>query len=98
MSLCMSSARHAVVRSVSFTGFGNRPDLTPSSHDVRLIGINAGIFRFLSPMIWYSLRYPVSGIVIVSVMHSSFLHLSVGGWILLTTGVPKQMKGLGGKG
>src|SRR4051812_20867539 len=35
----MSSARHAVHRADSFTGFGNRPDLTPSHQQVLPSGI-----------------------------------------------------------
>src|ERR1051325_2448330 len=39
ISFPMSSARHAVQRAVSFTGFGNRPDRTPSHQHVFPRGI-----------------------------------------------------------
>ncbi len=44
----ISSTRHAVVRSLSFIGFGYFPDLTPLSHVVRPTGISAGIGGFAS--------------------------------------------------
>jgi hypothetical protein len=39
MSCRISSTRHAVVRGPSLTGFGKRPDLTPSHHVERPTGM-----------------------------------------------------------
>jgi hypothetical protein len=51
----MSSAFHAVQRSESFTGFGNRPDFTPAHQQVLPSGMTVKICE--------SRTKPVSGIV-----------------------------------
>jgi hypothetical protein len=51
----MSSARQAVHRVESFTGFGNRPDLTPSHQQDLPTGITVRTFR--------NRMNPISGIV-----------------------------------
>ncbi len=57
----MSSTFQAVVRSPSFTGLGYLPDLTPFRNEVRPMGINAGIFLSLLPVICQILKKPISG-------------------------------------
>src|SRR5204863_460167 len=42
MRLRISSTRHAVMRGPSLTGFGNRPDLTPSHQQLFLTGMIGG--------------------------------------------------------
>ncbi len=58
----MSSALHAVVRSPSFTGLGNLPDLTPAHQVERLTGIIGGLLSL--PKICGRRKKPVSGIVL----------------------------------
>ena len=57
MKARMSSTRQAVVRSDSFTGFGNRPDFTPAHHVDFEIGMIVG-------MICDNRTKPVSGRVL----------------------------------
>lgn len=58
----MSSHLQAVVRGPSFTGFGNRPVLTPCHHEDFFTGMIAviGGFALGLPMICESRKKPVS--------------------------------------
>lgn len=78
----MSSAFHATVRGPSRTGLGYFPDLTPSSQDVRLTGIIAGIggLAFGFPIICRSRIRPVSGSALVAIVAPC--------WALLNNGFP----------
>ncbi len=65
----MSSTRHAVHLSPSFTGAGNRPDLTPLQKVERETGMMAGIggFAFLSPIMVRIFKNPVCGNVFIGI-------------------------------
>jgi hypothetical protein len=68
----MSSARHAVMRGPSFTGFGKRPDLMPAHHVDLLTGIGPA-----GAMIEESRTKPVfgRGLCRVSEMSSAIVSL-----------------------
>jgi hypothetical protein len=59
----ISSTRHAVTRGPSFTGLGNRPDLTPAHQQDFFMGIIAGVggCALGLPMICDKRKKPVSG-------------------------------------
>ena len=62
----MSSTLQAVVRGPSLTGAGYIPRDTPRHQLEREIGMIAGMFSLLSPVICRNLRKPVSGICVIT--------------------------------
>jgi hypothetical protein len=77
----MSSARHAVHRSDSLTGFGKRPDFTPSHQQVLPRGMTLNT--------WGNRKNPVSGMSYIPNNLFSFIYdytmndrqLSRGKWL-----------------
>src|SRR5574343_1451108 len=88
----MSSTLQKVARPLpSFTGFGNRPALTPAHQQVLLTGIIGGIggFALGSPMICAKRRNPVSGSWFIA--NASFMFMT----LLFSNGLDSKAKKLG---